>query len=107
VFIRHDDDKLGRYFHLTQGGALVEPGRQVLAGDVIGLSGDSGRSFAPHLHFDVTPCATILGCVSLPVMLWNTRPHPNGLVEGEVLPRTVAAPPPARGSGCAPALRLE
>ncbi|MFK8014785.1 MAG: M23 family metallopeptidase [Gammaproteobacteria bacterium] len=32
----------------------VEPGDQVECGDRLGLIASSGRSSAPHLHFDVT-----------------------------------------------------
>ncbi len=39
------------YAHLSA--ALVTAGEQVDAGQVIGLSGNSGRSSGPHLHWDV------------------------------------------------------
>lgn len=32
---------------------LVEPGRRVVRGDVIAFTGNSGLSFAPHLHYEV------------------------------------------------------
>ena len=41
------------YAHLQAGGVLVAPGRQVRTGDLIGLSGNSGYSTGPHLHFAV------------------------------------------------------
>jgi murein DD-endopeptidase MepM/ murein hydrolase activator NlpD len=39
------------YGHLSR--ALVAPGQQVAAGEVIGLSGNTGNSSAPHLHFEL------------------------------------------------------
>jgi murein DD-endopeptidase MepM/ murein hydrolase activator NlpD len=54
VIIRHDDGSFGRYFHLTNNGALVSVGDKVAKGQGIGLSGDTGYSVQPHLHFDVT-----------------------------------------------------
>ena len=52
VLLRHDDGLETRYAHLSR--IVVAAGQQVLAGEVIGLSGNSGRSSAPHLHFEVT-----------------------------------------------------
>jgi len=81
IFIRHDDGSIGMYWHLTTNGALVEVGDRVAQGQVIALSGDSGDSTAPHLHFGVYPnCG---GCSSIPITFRNTRPHPRGLIRGE------------------------
>ena len=54
-FIRllHDDGTMTVYAHLQPGGTLVAPGRQVRAGDRIGLSGSTGHATGPHLHFAV------------------------------------------------------
>jgi hypothetical protein len=41
-----------RYFHLQLDGVLIEQGAAVQAGCVIGLSGNTGYSAGPHLHFD-------------------------------------------------------
>jgi murein DD-endopeptidase len=40
-----------RYLHLSETG--VKAGAKVKAGQVIGLSGNTGRSFAPHLHYEI------------------------------------------------------
>lgn len=90
VLITHSDRTVGRYFHLTQYGAAVQPGETVLAGQLIGHSGDTGNSSGPHLHFDVATCPEI-GCATLPIVFRNTRPHPMGLVEGEVYEATLDA----------------
>lgn len=53
IVILHDDETTGEYYHLQQDGALVEVGQRVEAGEKIGLSGNTGNSALPHLHFGV------------------------------------------------------
>jgi murein DD-endopeptidase MepM/ murein hydrolase activator NlpD len=51
VVIDHQDGRQTRYAHLSQ--ELVRPGEPVTEGQVLGKSGNSGRSTGPHLHFEV------------------------------------------------------
>lgn len=51
VLLQHEDDYQTMYGHLYR--ILVHPGTMVDAGQVIGLSGNTGRSSAPHLHFEI------------------------------------------------------
>jgi murein DD-endopeptidase MepM/ murein hydrolase activator NlpD len=53
VLIDHGDGTFGRYWHLQHQGALVTEGQHVCKGQVIGLSGNTGISTGPHLHFDI------------------------------------------------------
>ena len=53
IVILHDDGTLGFYVHLKHMGVLVAPGDTVLTGQPIGLSGNTGFSTKPHLHFVV------------------------------------------------------
>jgi len=55
VFVRHEDNTIGYYAHFTNMGAVVEVGESVAQGALIGLSGHTGESTEPHLHFDVRP----------------------------------------------------
>jgi murein DD-endopeptidase MepM/ murein hydrolase activator NlpD len=54
VLIQHDDGTVGRYYHLVKNGVKVKIGQNVKAGELIGLSGNSGYSDVPHLHFEVS-----------------------------------------------------
>ncbi|MCC6600705.1 MAG: M23 family metallopeptidase, partial [Crocinitomicaceae bacterium] len=51
VVIRHNSGLETVYAHLSQ--REVVPGDYVQAGDVVGLGGNTGRSFGSHLHFEV------------------------------------------------------
>jgi len=53
VSIAHADGTIGEYQHLQYEGVLVEIGDHVTAGQSIGLSGNTGYSTQPHLHFGV------------------------------------------------------
>lgn len=53
VIILHADGSKALYWHLAPGGVSVQLGDTVSAGQAIGLSGDTGYSAFPHLHFQV------------------------------------------------------
>ena len=53
VIVRHADGSQAHYWHLQQNGVLVRVGDSVRAGQPIGLSGNTGYTAFPHLHFQV------------------------------------------------------
>jgi murein DD-endopeptidase MepM/ murein hydrolase activator NlpD len=57
VILDHGDGTYSLYNHLLHRGALVEVGDQVCQGDTVGLCGNTGYSFAPHLHYSVRDAA--------------------------------------------------
>jgi murein DD-endopeptidase MepM/ murein hydrolase activator NlpD len=53
ITIRHIDGTAASYQHLNPGDVFVEKGDVVLQGQLIALSGNTGHSAGPHLHFEV------------------------------------------------------
>lgn len=51
VIVRHYNGLETFYAHMSK--LLVAPNTDVKAGDVLGLGGNTGRSFGSHLHFEV------------------------------------------------------
>jgi murein DD-endopeptidase MepM/ murein hydrolase activator NlpD len=53
VTVKHADGSVAWYWHLLQNSVLVKEGDTVAVGQPIGLSGNTGYSAFPHLHFEV------------------------------------------------------
>ncbi|MCI1209883.1 MAG: M23 family metallopeptidase [Treponema sp.] len=51
VILKHDNGMTSVYAHLSR--ILVKKGQAVYGGNELGLSGNSGESTGPHLHFEV------------------------------------------------------
>ncbi|MFE9256649.1 peptidoglycan DD-metalloendopeptidase family protein [Streptomyces sp. NPDC006879] len=51
VVIRHEDGRYSQYAHLSS--LAVSAGQTVSGGQQIGLSGSTGNSTGPHLHFEI------------------------------------------------------
>lgn len=61
VGVRHASGVASRYLHFSE--TRVEKGQTVRRGDVLGLSGDTGNSQAPHLHLVIHVPASMLPLV--------------------------------------------
>ncbi|WP_423680118.1 M23 family metallopeptidase [Undibacterium sp. WLHG33] len=79
VRVLHDDGTWAEYIHLKQYSSHVSPGQRIEAGMVIGLSGNSGFSTEPHLHFHLQKNANGI-IVSLPIEFWHS-------IKGKITPR--------------------
>lgn len=63
ILIDHPDGYQSMYGHASS--VLVVPGQLIAAGEVIGLSGSTGRSTAPHLHFEIRHSGRVIDPRSL------------------------------------------
>lgn len=89
IIIKHNDGTYAAYWHLAYQGALVQAKDTVQKGQLIGLSGNTGYSSWPHLHFDVyyfsngrqitipTKFSTTKGIKQLKVFRKYRKPLPN------------------------------
>ena len=57
VVVDHGAARFSVYAHLTAHRVFVREGQRVRRGELLALSGNSGYSDAPHLHFEVTDFA--------------------------------------------------
>ncbi|CEP37279.1 Peptidase M23B [Halomonas sp. R57-5] len=65
VVIRHDNGYRTRYLHLSR--PLVEQGERVTMGERIALSGNTGRSTGPHLHYEVIVNNSPVNAMTVPL----------------------------------------
>ncbi|MBH1696837.1 MULTISPECIES: M23 family metallopeptidase [Stenotrophomonas] len=84
-FIRvlHSDGSMALYGHLQAGGMRVRRGQAVGTGQPLGLSGNSGFSSAPHLHF-VVQVNRGMGLRSVPARIFAEQGQLQFARQGEV-----------------------
>ena len=70
VRVLHEDGSMALYAHLAAGAARMRQGQRVRRGQVIGLSGNTGYSGGPHLHF-VVQANQGMRLVSLPFRMFG------------------------------------
>lgn len=73
ILIQHSDGTIGNYAHLLPHGAKVRVGQSVETGDLIGLSGNTGFSSGPHLHFSVFKARNGNERESIPIRFLTTN----------------------------------
>ena len=89
VMIRHNFGYKGAllytvYAHLDQ--VVVDEGQQVEAGDLLGLSGKTGSTSGPHLHFEVRLDESGQGFFSTRnPELWLVPPQGWGVLAGKIM----------------------
>jgi murein DD-endopeptidase MepM/ murein hydrolase activator NlpD len=83
IMIKHSDGTFGAYLHLKKDGVKVKAGQLVKAGDLIGLSGNTGWSSDPHLHFWVFKALSSFERESFPIRFKTEDEDGAILQEGE------------------------
>jgi murein DD-endopeptidase MepM/ murein hydrolase activator NlpD len=86
VYIEHQDGTSAFYAHLMQNSVIVEPGDTLETGQYFALSGNSGLSGEPHLHFGVYEEYPPVEGVDIPVNFRNadgTLDSRGGLIRWE------------------------
>ena len=69
------------YAHLQPGSLRVKAGQRVKRGQLLALVGNSGSSFEPHLHFEVTTSSTPMVGEGLPYLLDEYEAVTDGVVQ--------------------------
>ena len=73
VRVLHDDGSMAVYAHLAPASMLRMPGDHVVAGQMVGKSGNTGFSTGPHLHFCIQRNAG-MSLVSIPFSVAGVDP---------------------------------
>ena len=73
VRVTHDNGLTSWYNHIQPNGFRVSLGDRVTQGQVIALSGTTGKSDGPHLHFEVREGGTQTPIDALPGISWNAE----------------------------------
>lgn len=82
IVLLHEDGTYALYAHITNKGSKVKLGQTVRQGEDIALSGNSGESPTPHLHFQVNECGDFIKCRSIKISFKNVHPKTARLEQG-------------------------
>jgi murein DD-endopeptidase MepM/ murein hydrolase activator NlpD len=87
VIVLHDDNTLGEYMHLAPSGVRASIGQRVARGAELALSGNTGYSSTPHLHFQVMTAAPDgVSALSFPFEIAASANRVEAPVQGRAYP---------------------
>jgi hypothetical protein len=81
--------RYAHYMHLQRGSVRVKVGERVRRGQVLGRLGNSGDSYAPHLHFELTTAPAPLAGEGLPYVITSFQARAEN---GDTVPHTAELP---------------
>ncbi len=84
IVVAHEDGTFAEYCHLKKNGVLVGLGQKVKTHDAIALSGNTGHSSEPHLHFGVFCNLDGTNRISIPIKFATQSGEIESLREGYV-----------------------
>jgi murein DD-endopeptidase MepM/ murein hydrolase activator NlpD len=73
VVVRMGRGVYAQYYHLQPGSISVRKGERVKTGQLLGKLGNTGNSFSPHRHFDLTTGPNVFTSDSLPYVFDRYR----------------------------------
>ncbi|HEU5163235.1 MAG TPA: M23 family metallopeptidase [Thermoanaerobaculia bacterium] len=79
MIIDHGNGEFSVIAHMKQGSVRVTEGQRVTQGETIGLLGNSGESYGPHLHYHLQNGPDIARADGLPIRF---EKGPSRLVRG-------------------------
>jgi murein DD-endopeptidase MepM/ murein hydrolase activator NlpD len=83
IVIDHMNGEYSMLAHFKQGSILVNNGDKVKAGDPLGLCGNSGNSYVPHLHYHLQNTPRWLDGEGLPAQFQNYTANGLNVYRGE------------------------
>jgi murein DD-endopeptidase MepM/ murein hydrolase activator NlpD len=83
IVVAHEDGTFAEYEHLKKNGVLVGLGQKVKMHDAIALSGNTGHSSEPHLHFGVFCNLDGTNRISFPIKFATQSGEIKSLIEGQ------------------------
>lgn len=73
VLIDHGNQEVSAFSHLRRGSVKVRKGQRVRAGEIIAMTGNSGATPIPHLHFELRTGWGVRGVRSWPAYFYDVR----------------------------------
>lgn len=92
VVIDHGKGEYSLLAHMKKGSITVKRGSRVRAGDTVGLTGNSGTSTEPHLHYQLMDRADYLHAHGMPSQFIDYLSDGQPIVRGEPTRNSIVAP---------------
>lgn len=92
IVVQHKDGTMAHYCHLQGKSAKVKVGEKVRPGDMLALSGNTGFTSGPHLHFAVFKAKNGFGRETIPVKFRTAEASGITLIDGKSYKAADAAP---------------